>query len=101
MPAKTCKNCQYCDVHTGSDLCKRLKCMATPRGKTLTWTMLCVSADGELVNLYQYFADYLKTHKRPKWCPLTSKNNLNTRDDVDFEEELPHFCDFSYEQDDL
>lgn len=66
----TCKNCRYCDVHTGNDLCKRLKCMATPTAKTLAWHMLSFDTNGKAANLYTYFADYLEKHKRPDWCPL-------------------------------
>ena len=66
-----CKNCPDCNVQTGTDLCKRLKCTATKRGRTLTWTMCCIYGDGTAVNAYQYFADYLEKHAKPNWCPKT------------------------------
>lgn len=65
-----CKNCQHCNVVTDEELCKKLKCTATKRGRTLTWSMLCVETTGEPVNIFQYFADYLEKHAVPPWCPM-------------------------------
>jgi len=64
-----CKNCPNCDVVTGEDLCKRLKCTATKRGRTLTWSMCCVDGYGRPINVFQFFADFLEKHPTPSWCP--------------------------------
>lgn len=68
-----CKNCEHCDVITDDEYCKRLKCTATKRGKTLTWTMCCIDSNGTPMNALQYFADYVEKHTHPKWCPKVVK----------------------------
>lgn len=73
-----CKNCRYCDVITGNDMCKRLKCTATPRTKTISWHMLSFSEDGTATNLYAYFAEELEKHKTPNWCPLLKNHTDGT-----------------------
>lgn len=68
----SCKNCPYCNVVTEATDeadCLRLKCMATKKGKTITWSMCEVG-----VNVYQRFADYVERHEHPKWCPVAETN---------------------------
>ena len=63
-PEICCKNCPHCDIVTDDDYCKRMKCKATKRGKTITWSM-CILGE----NVLQYFADHVEKHTHPKWCP--------------------------------
>lgn len=73
---KECKNCECCDIITDSEYCKRLKCTATKRGRTITWSMCCINS-----NVFQYFADYVAKHAAPKWCPKNKKGEDSGREE--------------------
>lgn len=70
-----CKNCVHCNITTDKEYCKRVKCTATKRGRTITWSMCCVDGNGTPVNVFQRFADYLEKHSAPNWCPLNAGIN--------------------------
>lgn len=72
-----CKNCKHCDVITDDDYCKRLKCTATKRGKTITWSMCSFHRDGSAENVLQLFASYVEKHQHPKWCPRVKEELEN------------------------